>query len=268
MKEESARPLRGARVAITRPAGTGSTMARRVRALGGIAFSLPGSSLRAIEDPRGARGSLCEALRSDFVVFTSPAAVRFAARLMSLRTRAKLLASGAGTVAALKRAGLKQVSIPRRADSEGLLALPGMQRVRGKRIGIVGAPGGRDLLQRGLTARGAEVFVAHVYRRVPARLDRRHLDPLLRGRAPFYVPLSSAEALRHLLKNLPRTARAGLLAGTALASSARMERAAKDAGFARVLRGESAHDADLVAAIVAAHDDADEAGVCTGACSG
>ena len=253
MKQETARPLRGARVAITRPVGTGAAMARRVRALGGMAFPLPGSSLRAMEDSRGARAILREALRSDFVVFTSPAAVRFAAELVPLRTHAQLVAPGAGTAAALKHAGLERVSIPRRADSEGMLALPGMQRVRGQRIGVVGAPGGRDLLQRGLTARGAEVFVAHVYRRVPARLDRRHLDPLLRGRAPLYVPLSSAEALDHLLRNLPRHARAALLAGTAIASSARMERAAKNAGFARVLRAESAHDADLVAATVAAH---------------
>jgi uroporphyrinogen-III synthase len=253
MKQESAKPLRGARVAITRPVGMGLGAARRARALGGIAFSLPGSSLRAIENPRDARAILREALRCDCVIFASPAAVRFAAGVVPLRTRAQPVAPGMGTAAALKRVGLKEVSIPERADSEGVLALPAMQRVRGQRIGIVGAPGGRDLLRRGLTARGAEVVVAHVYRRVPARLDRRHLDPLMRGRAPLYVPLSSAEALRHLLEILPDAARGKFLGGTAIASSARMESAAKNAGFARVVRAESAHDADLVAAIVAAH---------------
>jgi uroporphyrinogen-III synthase len=253
MKEASAEPLRGARVAITRPAGTGVAMARRVRARGGTAFPLPGSSLRATEDPRGARAALREILRDDFVVFTSPAAVRFAAKLLPLRTRATPVAPGAGTAAALKRAGLDEISIPQRADSEGVLALPGLQSVRGKRIGIVGAPGGRDLLQHGLTARGAEVAVAHVYRRVPARPDRRSLEALQRGRGRLYIPLSSAETLRHLMQILPGAARKKLLAGTAIASSARMERAAKEAGFARVLRAESAHDADLVAAIVAAH---------------
>ncbi|HEY3520433.1 MAG TPA: uroporphyrinogen-III synthase, partial [Rhodanobacteraceae bacterium] len=233
--------------------GTGMALTRRVRALGGTAFSLPGSSLRAIENPGQARAALREALRCDFAIFTSPTAVRFAAKLSSLRTRARVIAPGAGTAAALKRAGLNEISIPERADSEGLLALPELQRVRGKRIGIVGAPGGRDLLQRGSLARGARVVLAHVYRRVPARLDRRHLDPLLRGRSPLYVPLSSAEAIRHLLEILPDAAREQLVAGTAIASSARLQRAAREAGFARVLRAGSAHDADLIAVIVRAH---------------
>ncbi len=253
MKGESAKPLRGATVAITRPVGTGAAMARRVRALGGSALSLPGSTLHAIEDPRRARATVREALRCDFVIFTSPAAVRFTTKLLPLRTRTRAIAPGAGTAAALNRAGVKEVSVPERADSEGVLALPELQHARGKRVGIVGAPGGRELLQKELAARGARVVIAHVYRRAPARLDRRHFEPLLRSRIALYVPLSSVEALRHLLQTLPQTARRKLLAGTAIASSARLQRAAKDAGFARVLRAASAHDADLIAAIVSAH---------------
>ncbi len=228
-------------------------MARRARALGGTAFSLPGSSLRAVGNPEQARATLHEALRGDCLVFTSPAAVRFAARLLPLRTRARMIAPGVGTAAALKRAGLKEVAIPERFDSEGMLALPELKRVRGLSVGIVGAPGGRELLQKELAARGARVTVAHVYERVPARLDRRHFEPLLRSRSGLYVPLSSTETLRHLLEALPQAARLKLLPGTAIASSIRLQRAAKDAGFARALRAASAHDADLIAAIVAAH---------------
>jgi uroporphyrinogen-III synthase len=76
---------------------------------------------------------------------------------------------------------------------------------------------------------------------------------LSRNRAPLYVPLSSSEALRNLLTALPGNAKRALLGGTAIASSARLLQAARAAGFARVLRAESAHDGDLVAAIVAAH---------------
>ena len=240
-------------MAITRPVGTGSAMARRVRDLGGIAFSLPGSSLSAMGNPGRARANLREALRCDFLIFTSASAVRFAAKLLFLRTRARVIAPGAGTASALKRAGLKAVLVPGRADSEGVLALPELQRVRGLSVGIVGAPGGRELLHRELAARGARVTAAYVYERVPARLDQRHFEPLLRGRSALYVPLSSVEALQYLLEALPQPARRKLLAGTAIASSARLQRAAKDVGFARVLRAASANDADLIAAIVAAH---------------
>jgi len=254
-------------VAITRPVGTGIALSRRVRALGGIAFALPGSRLRASENPQTTRTVLHEALHCDFVIFTSPAAVRFAAKLSPLRTRGRVFAPGAGTAAALKRRGLNDTQIPVRADSEGMLALPELQQVRGLTVGIVGAPGGRGLLQKELAARGACVTVAHIYERVAARFDRRHFEPLLRSRSALYVPLSSVEALRHLLKALPPAPRRKLLAGTAIASSARLQRAAKDAGFARVLRAASALDDDLIAAIVAAHGRA-EAAVCSGALSG
>lgn len=246
------KPLIGARVAITRPAGTGTAMRARVRILGGVAFSLPGSSLRAVDHAVAARVALDRALRADVVIFSSPAAVRFAARLRPVRTRAILLAPGRGTAYALKRAGADNAIVPSRADSEGLLALPILRRLRGKHVGIVGACGGRGLLQRELAARGADIVFAEVYRRMPARLDQRHAHAL-RGRAPLYVPLSSSEALTNLLAGMPDAARRALLAGTAVASSARLLRAALRAGFARVVRARSAGDDDLIEAIVAAH---------------
>lgn len=253
MSRRSELPLTGARVAITRPVGAGDAQRARVRALGGSALSLPGASLRAADDDRTARTALREALHADVVIFTSPAAVRYASRLLSLRTRALVIAPGAGTAAALWRIARLQAMVPARADSEGMLALPQMQRLRGLQVGIVGAPGGRGLLESGLKQRGARMIQAHVYQRVPARLDRRHIEALLGRGDPLYVPLSSSEALRNLLIALPADARRLLLAGTAIASSDRLLQAARKAGFARVLRAESANDADLIASIVGAH---------------
>jgi uroporphyrinogen-III synthase len=223
-----------------------------VLALGGTALPLPGSSLRATPDAIAARASLREALNCDVVIFTSPAAVRFAARLPPLRTRGAVIAPGAGTAAALRRAAGSAAGIPARADSEGMLEMAELQRLRGKCVGVVGAPGGRGLLEESLRGRGARVVHAHVYQRVPARLDRRHLQALLRTRGPLYVPLSSTEALRNLLAGLPEPAHRALLAGTAIASSERLLRAAREAGFARVVRAASANDTDLIAAILAA----------------
>jgi uroporphyrinogen-III synthase len=247
----ASQPLKGIRVAITRPAGTGAAWADRVRALGGTPLLLPGSSLRAAPDARAARMAMRDALACDVVVFTSPAAVRFARRLGGLRTAATVLAPGTGTQAALRRAGLRRAIAPAREDSEGILTLPALREVRGRRIGIVGAAGGRGLLDRELAARGGRVIHAHVYQRVPARLDRRHADALRRdARAPLYVPLSSAEALANIMAGLPDNALHILLRGTAVASSARLAAAARKAGFARVLRGQSARLQALLEAVV------------------
>jgi uroporphyrinogen-III synthase len=247
----ASQPLEGTRIAITRPAGTGAAWADRVRALGGTPLLLPGSSLRAMPNVRPARVAMREALACDVVIFTSPAAVRFARRLGVLRGNAIVLAPGAGTRGALRRAGSCNAIAPAREDSEGVLALPALREVRGRRVGIIGAAGGRGLLDRELATRGAVVIHAHVYQRIPARLDRRHADALRRNaRSPLYVLLSSAEALANIAASLPDDALRALLRGTAVASSARLAAIARKAGFARVLRGESAHPQALLEAVV------------------
>lgn len=246
----SPRPLAGTRVAITRPAGTGSALARQVSASGGVALLLPGSSLRGPPDRDAARAALQAALACDWTIFTSPAAVRFAQRLSAPRRRCQALAPGAGTLRALQRAGFIAAAAPAREDSEGLLDLPVLRKVAARRIGIVGAAGGRGLLDRELGRRGAQVVHAHVYQRVPARLDHRHAGALERGAGmPLYVLLSSAEALANILATLPGPAVGLLLAGTATVSSARLAEAARNAGFARVVRAVSPHADALLAAV-------------------
>ena len=248
----SHRPLAGTRIAITRPAGTGGALARRVRALGGTPLLLPGSSLRAAPDATAARKALRDALGCEVVIFTSPAAARFARRLGALGGRAVILAPGTATQAALRRAGVRNAIAPAREDSEGLLALPVLRNVRGRRVGIVGAAGGRGLLDRELAARGAKVIHAHVYQRAPARLDRRHADALRKGAGkPLYVLLSSAEALANIVAGLSDEALRALRRGTAVASSTRIASAARKVGFARVLRARSAHAADMLDAVSA-----------------
>lgn len=244
------RPLAGARIAITRPAGTAGAIVRQVQNDGGVPLLLPGLSLRGPEDPAAARAVLTAALACNVAIFTSPSAVRFARRLARLHGPATVLAPGTGTLRALQRAGIAHAVTPRREDSEGLLALPALRHVRGQCVAIVGAAGGRGLLDRELARRGARVLHAHVYRRLPARLDRRHADALQReSRKPLYVLLSSSAALANILMALPDPARAVVLAGTAIASSDRLAKAARDAGFARVLRASSAHAGDMLRTI-------------------
>lgn len=244
-------PLRGMCIAITQPVGAGRAFARRVRALGGTPLSLPGSRLLAAIDPKRARADLRAALATDIVIFTSPAAVRFARALAPLRTRARVLAPGSGTLRALQRAGIAHAIAPAREDSEGLLALPQLAAVRRLRIAIIGAPGGRGLLAAELAARGAHVSHAHVYQRVPARLDRRHVAALLHTpNAPLCMLLSSSEALANILATLPASARAHLLEGVAVASSARLAAAARTAGFGRIVCAASPRAEAMLAAVL------------------
>lgn len=244
--------FRGRSVVITRPAGTGAALARRVRALGGTPLLLPGLALRGVADDGAARAALCAALADELLIFTSPAAVRYAAALAPLQTEAVVLAVGQGTALALRRRGVHAPLIPQRQDSEGLLGHPALRDPRGRHIALIGAPGGRGMLREQLVDRGVQLREVHVYRRGLPRLDRRHVEALLRLPASARVLLSSAEALRNLQEMLPLPAWSRLCAATAVVSSERLAVAASEAGFARVVLASSALSADLLKAALRA----------------
>jgi uroporphyrinogen-III synthase len=224
-------------------------MSRRVRKLGGIPVSVPGLSLRATEDASAVDADLRRALEGDVLIFTSPAAVRFAADVLPLATRATVIAVGRGTARALRTAKLADVRFPETSqDSEGVLGLPELADVHGRRVALVGAPGGRGVLRTQLVARGAVLDEIHVYHRVAPRLDRRHIDPLLKLTRRSAVLLSSAEALDHLHRALIAPAWRRLVQAVAVVSSERLRDVAVQVGFQRVVVAASAMPADLLAA--------------------
>ncbi|MFK2905785.1 uroporphyrinogen-III synthase [Dyella ginsengisoli] len=241
--------LHGRVVVITRPVGAAAAVMRRVRAAGGCPLHVPGMALRAIDDAE-TRVALAAALRAERVVFTSPASVRFAHALQPLLPAdCPAIGVGQGTARALERAGVRAPVAPSRQDSEGVLALPALQALRGTPVALIGAEGGRGLLREALAARGAELREVHVYRRVPPRLDRRHVDPLLHALpADACVLLSSAEAIAHLRRQLPDEAWRALCGITAVVSSARLREVARAAGWTRLVLARSALPADLVEA--------------------
>jgi uroporphyrinogen-III synthase len=232
--------------------GTAAALARRVRASGGVPLLLPGLTLRGVVDAAAARTALQAALTDALLIFTSPAAVRYAARLAPLQTRATVLAVGQSTARALRRHHVAAPLAPRRQDSEGLLEQPALHALRGRRVALIGAPGGRGVLRAHLVARGAQLRELHVYRRVPPRLGRRHVDALLALPASALVLLSSAEALHNLEQLLPPPALARWHAATAVVSSARLQALARAAGFQRSVLAASALSADLLAAALRA----------------
>lgn len=246
--------LAGAHVVITRPVGSGASLARRVGAMGGRPLLLPGLALRAVDDVEFARAALRDALQGDVLIFTSPAAVRFAARLLRLRTAATVMAVGSGTARALERAGVGPVLVPPgHSSSEGLLEHPRLAAVAGQRIALVAAAGGRDLLANTLRDRGARVREVYVYSRAPARLNRRHAEAVRALPAARYVLLSSRETLEHLQRGLQADVWTHLCGAVAVVSSERLREAARAAGFRRVRLARSALADDLLSAVVELH---------------
>ncbi|QWP77337.1 uroporphyrinogen-III synthase [Lysobacter sp. K5869] len=195
------------------------------------------------------RMALAEALRATRIVVTSPNAVRALRDLCAADARAASpslprppqragqtwFAVGAGTAQALSDFGIAEVRWPERMDSEGLLALPGLQSfAAGESVGLLTAPGGRGVIAPSLSARGAQVIRADIYRREPAPLSRFMIARLSDARAPLLLALSSGEALQRVLDELPAQAAARLRQARVSAASERLAQLAREAGFADV----------------------------------
>ncbi len=136
--------------------------------------------------------------------------------------RLRAYAPGPGTAAALVAAGLDDVRIPATTfDSEGLLALPELADVAGKRIVIFRGNGGREFLGDTLRARGASVDHVGCYRReIPQGGAGGLAEALREGRAQA-LTLTSSEGLDNLVALLdPAVARTAAGAAGVRAASA------------------------------------------------
>jgi uroporphyrinogen-III synthase len=201
-----------------------------------------------LRDDDAIRLRLQDALDAPRVVFTSPVAVRAARRLQPLRAREgqRWFAVGAGTAAALRRAGVTEVEAPQRMDSEGLLSLPGLSELRDSVVGFVTAPGGRGVLVPALEARGARVLRADVYEREAVPLSAPSLARLAALDKPARLALSSGEALQLVMAALPGELRERLRGMQVIAASERLAELARTLGFDDTVIARSARPADLV----------------------
>ena len=209
-----------------RPRGEHAPMRRAAARRGGGVVALSPWRLQPRTDA-STRQDLEAALGAPRVVFTSPTAVRAAMRLCAGNARAladagspasRWIGVGAGTAAALRRAGIAAPLAPTRMDSEGVLALPALQDVAGAEVGLVSAPGGRDAIAPALQARGARVLRADVYDRVPLPPSPATTSGSVRRRAT-----TSAGAVASTCSSAP----------TLLAASTAVPRAARRAASAR-----------------------------------
>lgn len=232
-----------------RPRGEHAALRRAAARHGGGLIALSPWRLRRRDDA-AARAALRSALAASRIVFTSPAAVRAARALQAFRPRRgqAWCAVGAGTAAALRRAGIGNVHAPARMDSEGLLSLPALQDVSGHDVGLVTAPGGRGEITPALLARGAGVLRADVYAREPVPLPASALQRLRDVEVPLVLALSSGEALQRTLAALPADLAAKLRGARVVAASERLQALARGYGFNEIVVARSPRPAALLAA--------------------
>ena len=182
-------PLTGRTIAVTRARPQASALATRLRELGASVVEAPAIRIEPIE------ARLPDLTGYDLVVLTSPNGVR---RLFELVRDARDLAGvrvaaiGPGTAAALRAGGLAADVEPARAVSEGLVeALEGTDV---RRVLLVRAEEGRDVLPEALREAGAEVEILPVYRTAAEPLPPTDRDAALAADDLVFASGSAARA--------------------------------------------------------------------------
>lgn len=206
-------PLDGVGVIVTRPLRQAAVFASRIAALGGTPIIWPAIVILPPLDGERLARAHATLDTYDIAIFVSANAVEYGAR--SARTWPAHLATfapGPGTAEALAAAGIANARMPVKSwDSEGLLELPELQDVNGKRIVIFRGEGGREFLGNALRARGGSVDHVTCYRRVAPQTGAEGLIEAIRDGRASALTLTSAEGLDNLIAALGTEGR-GLLA--------------------------------------------------------
>ncbi len=190
---------------VTRPLHQLSGLVQSIEADGGHAFRLPTIEIVPRQDSQQLVDALRNAIEFDGVIFVSPNAVEYGLPLLDranvLEGSPAIAAVGAATARALESAGRGVAIVPvQGADSEALLVHPDLQKVAGKRFLIVRGDGGRELLMKTLSARGAQVQYAEVYRRAAPKTGRGALREWLERGEIDVVTTTSAAGLENLVQ--------------------------------------------------------------------
>lgn len=196
---------------------------------------------------------------SQWVIYISANAVRFALprypQLVALRS----IAIGRATAAALTAAtGREPITAPPPYNSEAALQLPPLQpeAIAGESVTIVRGEGGREWLSQQLKQRGAEVNYLEVYRRrLPTASE---LPPLseVQWQQIAAVVVTSGEVLQNLVQLVPPLKYQHRLKRPLVVISEGMVQQARQLGFAAeaIVLAANASSEAIIAALGAIFD--------------
>ena len=177
------------------------------------------------------------------VIFVSANAVRWGLPELKVALDqvdgCQVIAVGQKTRDTLAIAGI-EAQIPGRADSEGLLHMPALAAVERSDVLIVKGEGGRDLLGKELTARGAHVIGWPCYRRVWPDVSLSALGAFAHHALVFQA--SSGEVLSRLSELLAGAGKSDLFQSTVIVPSERVAALAERSGWRSVVRADDASD--------------------------
>ena len=159
--------LKGCRLLLVRPTSGDRQLQQLVTQQAGLCEHIPVMTLETLAQAPQRIVQLQQQMTSgSLAIFVSrTAATIVAQQLPKWPSNLRCFAVGQSTAGVLAQTGLTVRAPIQEQTSEGLLALPELQRVSAERVVIVAGEGGRHLIGEQLTARGAVVSRCELYRR-------------------------------------------------------------------------------------------------------
>jgi uroporphyrinogen-III synthase len=193
-------PLAGRGILVTRPARQAGGIAQRIAVLGGTPVIFPAIVILPPDDPAPLARAQASLASYDVAIFVSANAVEYGAPDPARWPAALVaIAPGPGTAEALAAVGIGPARIPLTTfDSAGMLVLPELTGVRGKRVVIFRGDVGREELGEALRARGATVDFVPCYRRAKPQSGATGLHEAFRDGRVDAVTITSSEGLDNL----------------------------------------------------------------------
>lgn len=234
---------------VVRPAAQANQLVQMLHQLGHAPLCCPLLETRPGCDLPHLGDMLQEA---DLVIAVSMHAVHFAHYFL-LQTgqtwpHIDYFAVGQASADAFAEAGI-QALCPADPRSEGLLALPALQGVSGRRVLILRGNDGRDLIARTLASRGALVHYCATYERHYPDLDGDALTRHWQAAGLDSLLITSGELLQRLLALVPGPQHPWLYDRLLVVPSPRVAEMAEGAGFTRIVIAQGASNQALVAAL-------------------
>ncbi|MEO8487864.1 MAG: uroporphyrinogen-III synthase, partial [Betaproteobacteria bacterium] len=205
-------PLAGIGVVVTRPVRQAAAFVQQLAALGATPIAWPAIVILPPDDRAPLARVHATLERYDFAFFVSANAAEYGVPPVGRwPKRLRTYAPGPGTATALASVGIPGARIPEaNFDSEGILALPELAQLDGKRAIVFRGQGGREHLSRTLGARGATVETVNCYRRAAPSGDARGLLEAISLRRDNVLTLTSAEGIDNLMRAAGDAGRAAL----------------------------------------------------------
>ncbi len=192
--------LQGRRLWVTRPRNQADHLITLLRNAGAEVIAMPLLEIAPPIESDAFDAALAQLEQFDIAIFVSPSALDAVMNKLPQAWPEQLSAAVMGPSSAIKAKsrGLTRIIAPdQQFDSDGLLQMPAMQQLAGKRVILFQGDGGREILPQTLQARGAILTRIAAYRRLPPSFDRAYLQKQLAAGCDGVI-ISSSEAVQYL----------------------------------------------------------------------